>query len=202
MKDQLLQYHNDRATHRLVLLHGWGADATDLISIGKELLEPQPVEFELAALNAPESHPQGVGLQWYGLFPSDWQAVPIAVSDLKKRLEELVTPEIPLEKTFLLGFSQGGAMALAAGCELPLMGIIGCSAYPHPGWEPPHGCPSVLLLHGREDDVVPFSASKHLLKMLSKCSRSVELIDFGGGHCIPVNLIPSIQLALTNWLKE
>ena len=182
MEKDLICVSSPGATHRLVLLHGWGADADDLISLGEKLKALVfSINLELVALRGPEKHPEGFGRQWYGLFPSDWDAVPMAIRDLKKRLQGLATSEVPLEKTFLLGFSQGGAMALAAGCELPLMGIIGCSAYPHPGWQPPQGSPSVLLLHGRQDDVVPFSACKQLLKSLQNSSKSVELIDFEGG---------------------
>ena len=58
------------AMHRVVLLHGWGADMHDLIPLGEELLRRQNIPIELISLNAPGKHPSGVGRQWYDLFPS------------------------------------------------------------------------------------------------------------------------------------
>ena len=39
------------ASHRLVLLHGWGADADDLLDLGPLLVGP---EVSVVALRAPE----------------------------------------------------------------------------------------------------------------------------------------------------
>ncbi|MEC9452603.1 MAG: prolyl oligopeptidase family serine peptidase, partial [Cyanobacteriota bacterium] len=148
-----------------------------------------------------QRHPHGLGRQWYGLFPSDWAAVPDATSQLQARLKALETPEIPLQRTALLGFSQGGAMALASGCDLPLAGLIGCSAYPHPNWVAPSIRPAVLLLHGRQDDVVPYAASEQLFKSLKTSSLETALVSFDGGHCIPGELIPRMQQALHSWFN-
>ena len=85
---------------------------------------------DVVCLEAPEPHPQPGGRQWYGLFPSDWEAVPNAVQRLTARLLELSNDDIPLARTVLFGFSQGGAMALSCGCSLPLAAVISCSGYP------------------------------------------------------------------------
>ena len=90
-------------------------------------------------------------------------------------------------------------MALASGCALPFAGLIGCSAYPHPAWGPPRERPPVLLSHGTTDEVVPYLASQELLRSLKKSQIEVELTSFEGGHEIPRELIPRIQLALTKW---
>ena len=122
---------------RLVLLHGWGATAADLQPLGEQLAAQHPEPLDIVCLEAPEPHPQPGGRQWYGLFPSDWDAVPNAVQQLTTRLLGLSRDGIPLERTVLFGFSQGGAMALSCGCSLPLAGVISCSGYPHPDWQPP-----------------------------------------------------------------
>ncbi len=199
MNDALIRCSCPEATHRLVLLHGWGADAEDLIPLGRELIQEVNPSFELVALRAPEEHPDGVGRQWYGLFPPDWESVPTAINALKSRLLAIATIQIPLEKTVLLGFSQGGAMAVCCGSNLPLAGLIGCSAYPHPGWCPSKKSSPLVLTHGRSDDVVPFEAAKKIKSIFKASGLDSELLEFQGGHEIPQELIPRLKLALKRW---
>ena len=190
------------ARARLVLLHGWGADAGDLMPLGQSLAEAIATPLELVALQAPQLQTQGSGRQWYGLFPADWAAVPAAVEELKERINNLSSGEIPVEATVLLGFSQGGAMAVAAGCDLPLAGLIACSAYPHPNWQAPVIRPPVLLLHGRNDDVVPYSAAVALNNDLSQGDQTCDVFSFDNGHAIPVSAQAEMKKALKRWLDR
>ena len=116
------------ASRRLVLLHGWGADADDLLELGQELVDGT---VSVVALRAPQAHPGGFGRQWYPLSPSpEWQQLPLARQALRERLERLAE-SVPLQNTALLGFSQGAAMAVDAAADLPLAALIACSGYPH-----------------------------------------------------------------------
>lgn len=189
------------AQQRLVLLHGWGADADDLLPLGQALTADLPQPVELIALRAPEPHPQGSGRQWYGLFPSDWQAVPSAQAALCQRLKELESGGIPLAQTVLLGFSQGAAMAVLSGCDLPLAGVVSCSGYPHPGWAAPANRPSVLLLHGKNDEIVPFQASLQLQSLLNANTNAAkaDLVASESGHTIDAAALPAIAKALRAW---
>ena len=186
---------------RLVLLHGWGADADDLLMLGAALAKQTHLPLELVALPAPEPHPQGVGRQWYGLFPADWDAVPTAETGLRNRLMDLAEDSLPLNRTVVLGFSQGAAMALSTGCDLPLAGLIACSGYPHPHWTAPAERPPVLLIHGRQDEVVPCSAAEEIQHRLASGRADVSLSMFDGGHTIPDSLFPTISKALNTWLE-
>jgi predicted esterase len=126
------------ARERLVLLHGWGADADDLLELGRLLVGP---EVSVVALQAPLPHPAGVGRQWYDLQQPGWPQLPVARSQLRQRLVAL-DGELSLRQTVLLGFSQGAAMALdvATGAGgLPVAGLIGCSGYPIPTGHPSRG---------------------------------------------------------------
>ena len=202
MNDDLICYPHPGASYRLVLLHGWGADAGDLLPMGKILSEANGEKFELVALQAPEPHPEGIGRQWYDLYPPNWQAVPSSVNQLQMRLKALDTDKIPLEKTVMLGFSQGGAMALASGCDLPIAGLICCSGYPHPNWMPSEVRPPVALFHGEQDQVVPSSASETLFSLLEESGADVELFRFKGGHEIPNELIPKLLNIFKKWCVE
>ncbi|MEX1317283.1 MAG: esterase [Synechococcaceae cyanobacterium] len=195
------------AERRLVLLHGWGADADDLFELAGLLVGP---ESSVVALRAPLPHPAGQGRQWYDLQQPGWPQLPAAREDLRRRLLAL-DAELPLARTVLLGFSQGAALALdvATGAgALPVAGVIGCSGYPHPDWRPGSliaaagaaagtggaGQPApVLLTHGKLDPVVPYAASEDLRRQLRDSGRDVALIGFSGGHSIDASLFPALR---------
>ena len=184
------------AQRRLVLLHGWGADAHDLLELGPLLVGP---DVEVVALQAPWPHPAGMGRQWYDLQQPNWPELPAARGALKQRLLDL-SRELPLDNTILLGFSQGAAMVLDVGTLAEgfdggaCAALIGCSGYPHPGWDPqpPHKT-KVLLTHGEQDPVVPFAASQALQEQLQVAGHGVELLGFSGGHTIDERLFPAMK---------
>ena len=185
---------------RLVLLHGWGADANDLKPLGDALQSREGAPLEVISLDAPDHHPQGNGRQWYGLFPADWEAVPDAVSRLQTRLRQLEGGEQRLKRTVLFGFSQGGAMALHAGCELPVAGVISCSGYPHPDWQPPMEHPPVLLLHGHDDAIVPHAAMHRIQGQLD--AKRCTARSFQNGHTIPEDMMRPIQEFINSVLNR
>ncbi len=198
MNNEIISIFSEGATKRLVFLHGWGADAGDLLPLGKALNATANENFELLFLQAPYQHPQGLGRQWFSLYPHDWESMPKEIEVLKKRLNLLETKEIGLQKTVLVGFSQGAAMALISGCHLPVAGIISCSGFTYPGWIPPLNRPPVLLTHGKNDNVVPPQSAENIFEVLNK--NNVELEFFNGGHEIPQCLLPKFLLAINNWM--
>ena len=190
---ELISLNSEFATNRLVLLHGWGADAHDLIPLGKLLTEGFENRFEIVSLSAPQPHPSGSGRQWYPLYPHEWEQVPNAVLDLEKRLNNLSFKEIPLNKTLLLGFSQGGAMALELATRNKFEGVFALSSYPHPQWKPLKDMPPIFLCHGILDQVVPKEASQKSFDMLSNNRVKSDLYFFDGGHEITNDLIQYCQ---------
>ena len=186
---ELLLLNSEFATNRLVLLHGWGADANDLIPFGKLLTEGLKDRFEIVSFSAPHPHPSGSGRQWYPLYPHDWGKVPNAVRDLERRVNNLCFKNIPLNRTLLLGFSQGGAIALEIATKIQFQGVFALSSYPHPDWKPLKDMPTIFLCHGDMDEVVPQSASQKSLEILLKNGIKSELYLFNGGHEINNDLI-------------
>ena len=186
---ELLLLNSESATNRLVLLHGWGADAGDLLPVGKLLTEGLKDRFEIVSLSAPQPHPSGSGRQWYPLYPHEWEQVPNAVLDLEKRLNNLCFKQIPLNKTLLLGFSQGGAMALELATRNKFEGVFALSSYPHPDWKPLKDMPPIFLCHGNIDQVVPKAASQKSFDILLRNGVKSELYFFDGGHEISNDLI-------------
>ena len=185
---ELISLNSEFATNRLVLLHGWGADAQDLVPVGKLLTEGFK-DFEIVSLSAPQSHPSGFGRQWYPLYPHKWEQIPKAVSDLEKRLNNFSLEKIPLEKTLLLGFSQGGAMALELATRINFAGVFAISSYPHPEWQPKKDISTIFICHGNIDQVVPKEASQKSFDILRKNGVKSDLYFFEGGHEITNDLI-------------
>lgn len=190
-----------QAERRLVLLHGWGADADDLLDLGEALVEGEG-SVGVVALRAPGLHPAGMGRQWYDLQQPEWPELPQARASLRARLLAL-GESVPLEATALLGFSQGAAMALdvglgdTAGAEgLPLASLVACSGYPHPGWSPRRPRPAVLLTHGQLDPVVPFAARDAIEALVKAAGGRVSCGAFEGGHGIDPSLFPAIRATL------
>ena len=201
MENEFFCVPSPNARHRLILLHGWGADCNALLALGHNLIQGIGRGVDFISMNAPNHLEDGGGRLWYKLFPPDWDEANQARDGLLLRLENLDLSQIPFEKTVMLGFSQGGAMALASGAKLPLAGLVGCSAYPHPEFITPSSTPSILLTHGRNDQIVPLDASKKLFEIFDLNRSDIELSIFVGGHEIPQEAYIKIRNFLEKCFK-
>ena len=196
---EFVSISSQTATHRIILMHGWGADSDDLLTFGKEITEKINLDFEVISLRASGLHPSGHGRQWYGLYPHDWNEAAVEVNKLLVTLKKFDTDKIPLTKTILLGFSQGAAMAIDAGFKLNFGLIVSCSGYPHPNFSPGEKCSPAIISHGLFDDVVPINASRIIYeKVKSKSSKFCKLLEFDGFHQIDSNLINYLSLNMRN----
>ncbi len=153
----------------VVLLHGYGADGNDLISLGRYWQTTLP-DAAFISLNAPEAcaaNPFG-GRQWFELTFRDpqerWRGVQHAGPGLNAFLDdELAALAIGDESLALVGFSQGAMMALHVGLRRPkaIAGIVGYSGMlvePNRLRADLRARPPVLLIHGDSDDVIPVEA--------------------------------------------
>jgi len=196
MHHEYVSIGSQNSSHRIILLHGWGADTDDLLPVGKSIIHNSCFDFELISLAAPSFRLNDMGRQWYSLFPPDWNEAEIAVAKLLDTLNAFNKTKISLKKTVLLGFSQGGAMAIDAGLSLDLGLVISCSGYSHPKWDPIKNNP-VLLSHGLQDDVVPVKASREILKRLRNESNvNNELHEYNCSHTIHPDFIDVIRLKI------
>ena len=176
---EFVSISSQTSNHRIILIHGWGADADDLLKFGEEIRDEINLDFEIISLRAPGLHPSGQGRQWYGLYPHDWNRAEVEVNKLIGTLKKFDTDHISLKKTILLGFSQGAAMAIDAGFKLDFGLIVACSGYPHPNWNPGEEFPPLIISHGLFDDVVPIDASRIIYeKVKSKSSKFCEFLEF------------------------
>jgi phospholipase/carboxylesterase len=187
---------NGKAPEYLVVaLHGWGANFHDLVGLVPMFNLPS---YQFLFPNAPFSHPQVPGGRaWYSLDSSDYQGLEESQTTLLNWLKSLEeTTQIPLNRTFLVGFSQGGAMSLDVGIKLPLAGVCSISGYLHyqPEIVENHTYPPVLMVHGKLDQVVPLSASHQGRDELTQIGVKVNYHEFPYmGHEIPQDALNTMQ---------
>jgi phospholipase/carboxylesterase len=187
----------------LVILHGWGANAQDVAAIANYLNLP---DYYLAFPNAPFAHPYAPsGKMWYDL-PSDFrfqdspdfenrQDVTTSRHELMDWLNAIAdSTNIPLSRTILSGFSQGGAMTLDLGFTQPLAGLMVLSGYLHaPVKVQTTSPPPVLMVHGRQDPVVPLLAAQQAKDSLLAQGVNVDYREFEMGHEIQFEVLEQMQ---------
>jgi len=172
---------NPNAQGAIVALHGWGANCDDLISLAPMVGLPN---YQWICPEAPFNHPMPNGKMWYDLQSLDTEGLAKSCELLSQFLENLPSlTGIPLEKTFLLGFSQGGAMTLDVGLGFPLAGLISLSGYLHIAEEElqdfvGEALPSILIAHGTQDPVVPIGAARSARQLLEGLGATVEYEEY------------------------
>ncbi|MBE1162149.1 alpha/beta hydrolase [Dyella acidiphila] len=127
--------------YSVIWLHGLGADGNDFASIVPELVSPQSPALRFVFPHAPVQPVTvngGMAMRaWYDIYGFD-QLTRQDEAGVRRSIaavEALIAREqergVPSERILLAGFSQGGAIALAAGLRHPhkLAGIIALSTY-------------------------------------------------------------------------
>jgi phospholipase/carboxylesterase len=187
-------------TARLVGLHGWGSNAQDLASFAPYL---NLQGYQCLFPNGPMPHPQAPGgRMWYDL--SDF-STRRGLSESRQMLTDWlssleVADSVPLEKTFLVGFSQGGAMTLDVGTHLPLAGLVVLSGYLHPlEVRPlPKTFPPILMIHGTQDNVVQIAAARKSHEALLAAGAKVQYHELEMGHEIQPEAMVLMQKFIQN----
>lgn len=181
----------------VVLLHGYGANAQDLVALGGEWRKQLP-DAAFISLNAP--HPaQGIpgGREWFRLAtfsPEEIRSGLHAAAPAVNAYLDKAKAAFGLDDSAvaLAGFSQGAMLALRVGLTLrrPIAGIV---AYSGVMVEPPperQAYPAVMLTHGAEDQLIPPMALYVAEKMLRDAGVTVESeMRPGLGHGIDAHQV-------------
>jgi phospholipase/carboxylesterase len=187
----------------IVLLHGWGANHDDLGELAPYFNLP---EYQFLFPNGIFDHEfSETGKMWYSFTGAgqltDRSAAELAASRavLSEWVESLpATTGIPLDRTWIAGFSQGGAMTLDIGLDLPVAGVIVLSGYMHPDRvKPQRALPPVLIVHGKQDDVVPIEAARHSRDLLTQWGTDVQYQEFEMGHSIVPAVLQVVRQFVT-----
>jgi len=184
-----------KARWLVILLHGLGADGNDLIGLapywarllpGAEFLSPNaPFPCDMAPY----------GYQWFSSQDRSPEAVlggvravaPILDAFIDEALQErgLGSSELAL-----VGFSQGTMMSLFVGLRraAPVAGIVGFSGRllaPELLDSELRSRPPILLVHGTDDPLVPYSSLAAAETALRAAGVPVETVSSVGiGHSI------------------
>lgn len=200
-----------KADSVVIFLHGYGADGADLLGLA-DPLAPHLPGTAFYAPNAPErcvNNP--MGFQW---FPIPWMdgsseeqarsSAAQSFADINAYIDGVLAREgLGADRLALVGFSQGTMMALAIAParDTTIAGVVGFSGRL---LEPEQAAqaktrPPVLLIHGDQDQVVPFESMGIAGEALQGAGFTVYgHVMKGTGHGISPD---GLSVALT-FLKE
>ena len=205
----------------ILWLHGLGADGHDFAPIVPELVRPGWPALRFVFPHAPVrpvTINNGMRMRaWYDIrnFSADEldggdRADSVGVFESIVQVEALVAREadrgIPADRLILAGFSQGGAIALAAALRRtePLAGVVALSTYlpmaPQAGADlkPQALRQPLFMAHGEQDPVVPPAAGEHSRQVLESLGFAIEWHAYPMGHSVCAEEIGD----LGDWLQQ
>ena len=204
----------------IILFHGYGANAFDLMPLSQYLLPSQQVNWLF---------PQGIldmdfgfGMMGKAWFPIDIAAFERAIAtgnyrDLSQSepagfvnaraaaLAMLQALDVPMGKIVLGGFSQGAMLATDLTLRLPVapagLAILSGTLLNAESWTQLAANRkgfSFFQSHGRQDPLLPFAMAEKLNELLRNAGLIGKLHAFSGGHEIP----PEVLLQLDDYLEN
>ncbi|MDP7030391.1 MAG: hypothetical protein QF733_09245 [Phycisphaerales bacterium] len=199
------------ADRGLVLLHGYGANAADLLPL-RDALAPN---WTAVALEAPiDLGPMGMpgGRAWFHISPDpgggiayDTEGAEAAIAMLEREIPKtLEASGLAPERAVVLGFSQGAMLGhgLLLHQRVPIGGLAACSGRMIPEVftdeaTTPEQFP-VFLSHGTLDELIPV-ASGHAIRAFYERDTPAEVTwcEEAVGHGIG----PDTAAALRGWMQ-
>jgi phospholipase/carboxylesterase len=187
----------------VIWLHGLGADGHDFAPIVPELVRKDWPALRFVFPHAPVmpiTINNGYAMRaWYDIVSLDFSKVREDAAGVRRAIGEvdaLVARErdrgVPANRVFLAGFSQGGAITLAAGLrrEQPFAGLIALSTYLPLAAETaaeatPKGLATPLFMaHGTQDPVVPLAAGQKSADALKALGMDASLRRYPMPHSV------------------
>jgi phospholipase/carboxylesterase len=203
-------------TWSVLWLHGLGADGHDFAPIVPELVRRSwpgiRFVFPHAPVRAVTINGGARMRAWYdirSLSALEDRADHAGVRESMAQVEALIAREhergIALNNIVLAGFSQGGAIALAAGLrrEAALAGIVGLSTYlPMAASTRAEATPAglrtpVFMAHGSFDPVVPMAFGQHSAEAMRALGVGIDWKTYPMAHQVCAEEISD----LGDWLQ-
>lgn len=202
-KLQVLKVQGEQDDKAVVVLHGFGADASDLFPL-HSVLDPDG-QYNWYFPEAPLEVPIGPGFFGRAWFPISLRELetgldftnirPPGMDSSSKLLLEMLK-QVPEEQVVLGGFSQGAMLATEVALKHPelVKGLLIMSGtlLDEAEWTKlavnAKGL-KFLSSHGQRDPVLPYSGGQKLYEMFRKTGLEGKHIAFPGGHEIPQQVI-------------
>ena len=215
---------NEPGAPYVVLFHGYGANAFDLMPFSQMLLRSHKVNWLF---------PQGIlDLDiGYGMMGKAWFHIDIAAferamttgqfRDLSRDapagfveardsvMAMLQKLDVPLEKIVLGGFSQGAMLATDIAMRLPAppagLAILSGTLVDEENWRQvarQREGMAFFQSHGKIDPVLPFSMAEKLHELLMEAGLKGDLKTFSGGHEIPQDVLFELDIYLESMIQK
>jgi len=207
----LLPQSGRKSKSLVVLLHGYGSNGDDLLSLAPYWSQAMP-DTEFLAPNGPEAwEAYSSGYQWFSLKEFTFTSVRAGLDSARPHLknyllEALAVRDLTLRDLALVGFSQGGMVALDMMFALEGLGGAICYSggfYPLPEMTRPEPHPEILLVHGDADVVVPYSYFLEAHEQLKKLGLHPQTLTCPGlGHSIDEEGLKAGEKFLTRLFAE
>ena len=186
-----------------MLLHGLGHDPAHAVATFAPAL---PADLALLAPPGPIRFGETEGRAWFGVAFTDEGPVADAGQEAASRADIIARAEAQDQPVVLLGFGQGGVVALTAFLTRPDLfagcGVAGArllmEALPALPPEPEHRGKPVFWAHGRADPAIAFAAAEAGRAALAAYGVVLCLEDHEGGHELPA----TPAAALRNWVDH
>lgn len=216
----LLEVPGDPEGASILLFHGYGADAYDLLPLSGMYRAPLRPTFYFPT--GPLEVPIAPGYVGRGWFPIDIDRLKQALQERdfsqiersfpKAAFEELrslcqqivVELNLPLSKLFLGGFSQGALLAtdMALNLHEKVRGLIVLSGIlvQAQEWQKLATLKAGLHFfqsHGLNDSLLPYTQAEALATLFKKAKLQGELHSFAGGHEIPTSILLKLHSFIT-----
>tara|TARA_B110000008_G_scaffold144351_1_gene146113 strand:+ start:6932 stop:7582 length:651 start_codon:yes stop_codon:yes gene_type:complete len=198
LKNHVVQALSGESDSLVVFLHGYGADGADLLNLADSLKIHLPNTIFMSPDAPNKSTMNPFGYEWFPIPRLDGSSLENAKKGRDEATKELnlflneikENTGIPFERIFLFGFSQGCMMSLHLAPRknekiAGVVGIAGMLMQPELLEKEAVQKPPILLVHGDEDDVVPYEELNIAADTLLKSNFEVyTLTSKGAGHSI------------------
>ena len=174
MSDSIIVARPEGQAQQLMLLfHGVGANAQDLVPLGRVLAAEFPAAF-IVSIAAPWPSEAGGGRQWFPVQGIDEESRAARVDAAMPAFCEAVArwqkeAAVGIDAVALIGFSQGGIMALESTRDRPAIAgrVVSIAGRFARLPEAPNPATTLHMFHGKADPVIPYGftveAAQHLV---------------------------------------